>query len=84
MFHPSQNNQWLAVVFGGGCFVTGGTYGFVKVGDYCLDELGTWQERQQLRSQDGEETTITKEEEEKENPPIHHEFETKESGQKMA
>lgn len=42
---------WLAVVFGGGCFVTGGTLAFVKVGDKALDELEMWQERRQLRLQ---------------------------------
>ena len=40
---------WLAVVFGGGCFVTGGTYAFVKAGDYALEELQLWQERRQLQ-----------------------------------
>lgn len=47
---------WLAVVFGGGCFVTGGTLAFVKVGDKALDELEMWQERRQLRLQGPEET----------------------------
>lgn len=42
---------WLAVVFGGGCFVTGGTLAFVKVGDMALDELEMWQERRLLRLQ---------------------------------
>ena len=42
---------WLAVVFGGGCFVTGGTMAIVKVGDKALDELEMWQERRQLRLQ---------------------------------
>jgi hypothetical protein len=45
---------WLAVVFGGGCFVTGGTYGFVKLGDYCLDEIEMWQERRQLQLTQGD------------------------------
>jgi hypothetical protein len=40
---------WLAVVFGGGCFVAGGTYGFVKAGDYLLEELQLWHERRQLQ-----------------------------------
>ena len=52
---------WLAVVFGGGCFVAGGTYGIVKVGDYCLDSFEVWQERQQLRLQSGEEPEVEKE-----------------------
>lgn len=42
---------WLAVLFGGGCFVTGGTLAIVKVGDKALDELEMWQERRQLRLQ---------------------------------
>lgn len=40
---------WLAVVFGGGCFVTGGTLAFVTIGDKALDELEMWRERRQLR-----------------------------------
>jgi hypothetical protein len=40
---------WLAVIFGGGCFVAGGTYAFVKAGDYLLEELQLWQERRQLK-----------------------------------
>ena len=57
---------WLAVVFGGGCFVAGGTYSFVKIGDYCLDELEMWQERRQLQIQgvekdgDGDDVPIEK------------------------
>jgi hypothetical protein len=46
---------WVAVVFGGGCFVAGGTFAFVKVGDYLLEELQLWQERRQLRLKDDEE-----------------------------
>ena len=66
---------WLAVVFGGGCFVAGGTFSFVKFGDYCLDELGTWQEKQQLRL----ESTETRKMEEEVEKEIHLEFEAKES-----
>jgi hypothetical protein len=44
---------WLAVVFGGGCFVTGGTYGFVKLSEYGLDEVEMWQERRQLQLTQG-------------------------------
>ena len=46
---------WLAVLFGGGCFVTGGTVAIVKVGDKALDEFEMWQERRQLRLQGPEE-----------------------------
>eukprot|EP00980_Cylindrotheca_fusiformis_P006333 scaffold1356_cov123-Cylindrotheca_fusiformis.AAC.14 len=42
---------WLAVLFGGGCFVTGGTVAFVKIGEYSWNELQTWQERRQLQIQ---------------------------------
>lgn len=42
---------WLAVLFGGGCFVTGGTVAFVKIGEYGLNELEMWQERRQLQIQ---------------------------------
>jgi hypothetical protein len=40
---------WLAVLFGGGCFVTGGTVAFVKLGEYSLNELEMRQERRQLQ-----------------------------------
>jgi hypothetical protein len=40
---------WLAVLFGGGCFVTGGTLATVKVGDKLLDEFEIRRERRQLR-----------------------------------
>jgi hypothetical protein len=39
----------LLAVFGAGCFVVGGTYGFVKTGEYWLEELQLWQERRQLK-----------------------------------
>ena len=57
---------WLTVVFGGGCFVAGGTYSFVKLGDKALNEIETWQERQQLRLEEGEvrEVKLTKDDEE--------------------
>jgi hypothetical protein len=42
---------WLAVLFGGGCFVTGGTVAFVRIGEYGLNELEIWQERRQLQIQ---------------------------------
>jgi len=40
---------WLAVLFGGGCFVTGGTVAFVRIGEYGINELETWRERRQLQ-----------------------------------
>lgn len=40
---------WLAVLFGGGCFVAGGTVAFVKVGDKAIDEFEMWKEQRQLR-----------------------------------
>jgi hypothetical protein len=42
---------WLAVLFGGGCFVAGGTLAFVRVGDKALNELEMWKEQRQLRLQ---------------------------------
>ena len=42
---------WLAVLFGGGCFVAGGTLAFVKVGDKALNEFEMWKEQRQLRLQ---------------------------------
>ena len=42
---------WLAVLFGGGCFVAGGTLTFVKVGDKALNEFEMWKEQRQLRLQ---------------------------------
>jgi hypothetical protein len=66
---------WLAVLFGGGCFVTGGTVAFVRIGEYGLNELEIWQERRQLQIQSEDfykvhkpETTIPKEEEDDEVP----------------
>ena len=45
---------WVAVLFGGGCFVAGGTFAFVKVGDYLLEELQLAQERRRLRLKEDE------------------------------
>lgn len=42
---------WLAVLFGGGCFVTGGTLAIVTVGDKAVDEFEMWKERRQLKLQ---------------------------------
>lgn len=39
----------LAVAFGGGAIVVGGTYGLVKLGEYGLDELDIWHEKRLLR-----------------------------------
>jgi hypothetical protein len=54
---------WLAVLFGGGCFVAGGTAAFVKVGDKAMDEFEMWKEQRQLRLQGPE---LVEEEEEAE------------------
>ena len=43
----------LAVVAGGGLVATGGTIGIVKLGELALDELDFWNERRQLKLQDG-------------------------------
>jgi hypothetical protein len=43
----------LAVAFGGGALVVGGTYGVVKLGEYGIDELEIWHERRLLRLQGG-------------------------------
>ncbi|CAJ1934468.1 unnamed protein product [Cylindrotheca closterium] len=40
---------WLAVLFGGGCFVTGGTVAFVRIGEFGINELEMWRERKQLQ-----------------------------------
>jgi hypothetical protein len=56
---------WLAVVFGGGCFVVGGTFAFVKAGSLALDELEMRQERRQLRLQGSEEEDV-----EQDMPPL--------------
>eukprot|EP00934_Nitzschia_sp_Nitz4_P006326 Nitzschia sp. Nitz4//scaffold228_size32365//30205//31683//NITZ4_007912-RA/size32365-processed-gene-0.35-mRNA-1//1//CDS//3329542837//6316//frame0 len=36
---------WLAVAFGGGCFVTGGTVLFVKMAETVWEEVEMWKER---------------------------------------
>jgi hypothetical protein len=41
----------LAVAFGGGALVVGGTYGVVKLGEYGIDEIEVWNERRLLRLQ---------------------------------
>jgi hypothetical protein len=41
----------LAVAFGGGALVVGGTYGVVKLGEYGIDEIEVWTERRLLRLQ---------------------------------
>jgi hypothetical protein len=43
----------LAVAAGGGLVAAGGAFGFVKLGEYGLDELDFWRERRLLRLQDG-------------------------------
>jgi hypothetical protein len=43
----------LAVAFGGGALVIGGTYGVVKLGEYGIDEMEIWTERRLLRLQSG-------------------------------
>mmetsp|Transcript_27394 Transcript_27394/g.66508 ORF Transcript_27394/g.66508 Transcript_27394/m.66508 type:complete len:391 (+) Transcript_27394:297-1469(+) len=45
---------WLAVLFGGGCFVTGGTVAFVRIGEYGINELEMWRERKQLQINGGD------------------------------
>ena len=47
----------LAVAFGGGALVVGGTYGIVKLGEYGVDELEIWHERRLLRLQGGGSST---------------------------
>lgn len=39
----------LALAFGGGAILLGGTIGMVKVGEYALDELDIWHEKRLLR-----------------------------------
>jgi hypothetical protein len=39
----------LAVAFGGGAIVAGGTFGLVRLGEYGLDELDIWHEKRLLR-----------------------------------
>lgn len=48
---------WLAVLFGGGCFVAGGTAAFVQVGDKAMDEFEMWKEQRQLRLQGPDDDT---------------------------
>jgi hypothetical protein len=43
----------LAVAFGGGALVIGGTYGIIRLGEYGVDELEIWHERRLLRLQGG-------------------------------
>jgi hypothetical protein len=46
----------LAVAFGGGALVLGGTYSVVKLGEYGMDEIEVWSERRLLRLQSGSNT----------------------------
>lgn len=45
---------WLAVLFGGGCFVAGGTIAFVRIGEYGINELEMYRERKQLQINGGD------------------------------
>lgn len=43
----------LAVMFGGGTLVVGGTFGAVKLGEYGMDQLELWHEKRLLRLEGG-------------------------------
>jgi hypothetical protein len=46
---------WLAVGVGGVCLVAGGTVAFVKLGDYCIEEVEMWAERRRLQLEEVDE-----------------------------